>query len=146
MSNPEPIMSLILTWNQVFNYRQPFGFERTVQNVLTLSVKSYGPHYVGSTSIYIHARTRRTHTQYLKIQQSVQLVLNDGQRLNQLLCVHGTHHTVNPDRTGNKHAHNCSEHLVEETFFMQMLMQMRKKQKKEMKKWWQTIGNVKRGN
>lgn len=44
-------------------------------------------------------------TQYLEIQQSVQLVLDDGQRLDQLLCVHGAHHAVNTDKTGNKNAH-----------------------------------------
>lgn len=38
---------------------------------------------------------------YLEIQQSVQLVLNDGQRLNQLLRVHGAHHAIDPDQTEN---------------------------------------------
>lgn len=31
---------------------------------------------------------------YLEVQQGVQLVLNHRQGLNQLLCVHGAHHTV----------------------------------------------------
>lgn len=39
------------------------------------------------------------HTQYLEIQQSIQLVLNNGQRLDQLLRAHGTHHSVNPKKT-----------------------------------------------
>lgn len=46
------------------------------------------------------ARARARH-QYLEIQQSVQLVLNDGQRLNQLLRVHGAHHAIDPDQTEN---------------------------------------------
>lgn len=52
------------------------------------------------------------HHRYLEIQQSVQLVLNDGQRLNQLLRVHGAHHAIDPDHTekasvmtGKTHVH-----------------------------------------
>lgn len=33
---------------------------------------------------------------YLEIQQCIQLVLNDGQSLNQLLRVHGAHYTFGP--------------------------------------------------
>lgn len=39
---------------------------------------------------------------YLEIQQCIQLVLNGGQSLNQLLCVHGAHHTISP---GKKQEH-----------------------------------------
>lgn len=35
---------------------------------------------------------------YLEVQECIQLVLNDGQSLDQLLCVHGAHHTFGPEK------------------------------------------------
>lgn len=41
---------------------------------------------------------RHQDKRYLEVQQSVQLVLNDGQSFNQLLRVHGAHDSVNTAR------------------------------------------------
>ena len=41
---------------------------------------------------------------YLEIQQCVQLVLNGGQSLNQLVRVHGAHHAFSPGDT-QEHMH-----------------------------------------
>lgn len=61
----------------------------------------------------------RARHQYLEIQQSVQLVLNDGQCLNQLLRVHGAHHAIDPDqtenagvRTGKTHVHKLTQEKI----------------------------------
>lgn len=64
------------------------------------------------------------HAEYLEIQQGIQLVLNDGQGLNQFLCVHGAHYAVNPVGRGNTHANadNCGSSLLWEK---QNGMQMR---------------------
>lgn len=40
------------------------------------------------------------HVPHLEIQQSVQLVLDDGQRFDQLLRGHGAHHAIDPAHTG----------------------------------------------
>lgn len=45
---------------------------------------------------------------YLEIQQCIQLVLNDGQSLNELLCVHGAHHTIGPKNHTIMHMQNSS--------------------------------------
>lgn len=45
---------------------------------------------------------------YLEIQQRIQLVLNNGQSLNQLLRVHGAHHTVSPINTQMQHAQDLT--------------------------------------
>lgn len=36
------------------------------------------------------------HAAYLKVQQCIQLILNDRQSLDQLLNSHGAHHTIDP--------------------------------------------------
>lgn len=75
---------------------------KTLQTVsIYILMRKWTKHGWHRTRTYVaHKDTR-----YLEIQQSVQLVLDDGQRLDQLLCVHGAHHAVNTDKTGSKNAH-----------------------------------------
>lgn len=63
--------------------------------------------------MHVHATP---HHRYLEIQQSVQLVLNDGQRLNQLLRVHGAHHAIDPDHTENASVMTGKTHVHKLTF------------------------------
>ena len=49
---------------------------------------------------------------YLEIQERIQLVLNGRQSFNQLLCVHGAHHTLSPAREQeHMHANRQTTHM-----------------------------------
>lgn len=56
-----------------------------------------------------YARSRRAEEQrgaspqtHIEIEEGVHLVLNNGDRLEQLLCIHGPHHAVHPAWTQGK--------------------------------------------
>lgn len=88
---------LKFTWNSTLN--------------LTLVSQPTRPHTekhiqyddkAGHTGIYTYSIHTHTPTNtHLKVEQSVQLVLNNGQSFDQLLCIHGAHHSINTAQRTN---------------------------------------------
>lgn len=67
------------------------------------------------TQVYTHIHVGTNANTHLKVEQSIQLVLNNGQSFDQLLCIHGAHHSINTAQCTNTYEQKTKTNKRTET-------------------------------